>query len=878
MPHAFRLSFVAMILGASASGAQEQRPDSSDMLRPNRVPADVGATGATPGLPPRERGIAVGILDSTDEGLASAPTLAHALQARLPGISVSQGQGLVGSSARVWLRGPSSLMVNEPLLIIDGARTHAANPIFVPFLLDREVPSRLDDIDMEMVERVEVLRGPAAAAIYGPGASKGVILITTKRGHPGSARWTAFAESGPSIETTEFPANFGTIGVATANPNPVVNCPLAQQAAGSCTPVSRRSWNPLESASPFRTGWANGAGLTVSGGTGGISYFIGGTHDRANGVYDNDHSRATSARFSLTASPIPTVDLQVTGGHRLDDRRHPAESWIEAGLLGEFVDDPQRRGYRGGYSRLARIARDEDVRRTTASLNATWRPLPWLRASAIVGYDRLGVRTDLTIRDPVFSFPVPSADSATFIERSLDRPESRTAAVAATASYVVRGLAARSSIGFEYLRDDDRGRFRNAVIPDQPCCGSESGTSFDLRRPSKGMYVQQHVGWNDRLFLTGSLRADRASSFDVDLDQMISRSVDVVWVGIDSASSASPRWLDELRLRAAYGRGGDHAVLTVRPASPGDPNPVGTTAPAEQGTEIEAGVDASMLAHRVRAEVTYHRATTRRGLEIISAFGGPSLANTARIRTAGIESSIDARIVATDRVAWDLGGIVSAQRNTIEHLGGPPFVLSNQYFAPGESIGEYFAAPYTYVDTNGDGLIAPSEVVVQSDGFGSVGSPFPKYEAALRTGITFGGRLHIGAVLDHRSGAKVYDKTAQFRCRLLCEAQHDPATSLEAQSRSVAATNGTPIAYIRDADYTKLREVRLGLTLPSRVARLAGASSARITLTGRNLFTWTPYDGLDPEVISATYSSVEVADNYYQPTLRSFTARLDVSW
>src|SRR5688500_15428118 len=129
------------------------------------------------------RGFAIGVIDSTDAALTAAPTLAHALQARLPGVSVSLGQGVIGSSSRVWLRGPSSLLVNEPLLIIDGARTHGstAGRIFT----DRELPSRLEDIDMEMVERVEVLRGPAAAAIYGPSASKGVILVTTRRARPG---------------------------------------------------------------------------------------------------------------------------------------------------------------------------------------------------------------------------------------------------------------------------------------------------------------------------------------------------------------------------------------------------------------------------------------------------------------------------------------------------------------------------------------------------------------------------------------------------------------------------------------------------------------------------------------------------------------------
>ncbi len=404
---------------------------------------------------------------------------------------------------------------------------------------------------METVERVEVLRGAAASAIYGPGASKGVILITTKRGRPGPARWTAFAESGPSVETTELPANFGTLGVSTRDGTPVANCPLSQQAAGSCTPTTRHSWNPLESVSPFRTGWTNGAGLTVSGGADLFTYFVAGSHDRAEGVYESDRSRATSARVSLSASPTSTVHVGLTGGYRADRLRHPGNSWIAGGLSGESVDDPVERGYYGGYPLLARMAREQDVRRTTLALNTTWRPRRWLQTSVVLGYDRLGVDDDLTVRD-ARRFSQPSLDSITIIERTSDRPETRSATVEATAFYALRGLAMRSSAGVQYLRDEDRGSSYNAVISDfagGPLADFRSSLKMD--RTSTGRYLRQHVGWNDRLFVTGSLRADRPQGIGVDMANIISRSVDISWTGIDSASSASSKWLGALRFRAA---------------------------------------------------------------------------------------------------------------------------------------------------------------------------------------------------------------------------------------------------------------------------------------------------------------------------------------
>ena len=825
------------------------------------------------------RGFAVGIIDTSDPGLTTAPTLAHALQARLPGVSVSQGQGFLGSSSRVWLRGPSSLLVNAPLLIIDGARTHTAAPER-PFI-DRELPSRLEDIDMETVERIEILRGVAASALYGPGASKGVILVTTKRGAPGRTRITAFAESGPSVETTAFPANFGTVGVSTANGS-TMSCPLAQQATGSCTPTSRQSWNPLESASPFRTGWTNGAGLTASGSGGPVTYFVAGSHDRAEGVYEREQSRATSGRVSLSASPMPTLDLRLTGGQRVDHLRRPTQSWISAGLFGESVDDPIRRGYTGIVvdEALESRRRSEDVRRTTAALNAQWRPRPWLQTSATFGYDRLGVASDLRNHEEI-GFPNPG-DSATVIDRSLDRPETRTGTIDATASYPFRGLNARSTVGVQYIRDDDYSAAFQGVVYDVPhdFFGEWSGTAstLNLRRSSTGAYLQQHLAWHDRVFLTGGIRVDRGSIFDVDIENIVSRSIDISWIGIDSRSRAASTLLGELRLRAAYGRGGAISAIPLDGpiVTPGEQSS-GRLEAGEEGTEMEIGADASLLADRLRPSVTYYRGRTTRGFQDVASFFGGGLGNAARVRTSGVEASIDAKLLVVGSFTWDTGLIVSAHRSEVERLGTPPYNRNNQFFANGNEIGEYYHSSYSFSDVNGDGLIAPSEVALVDD-YGSVGSPHPSYEAALRTELGLGSHVRVSAILDRRAGTTLYNETARLRCRTRCEVQHDPDTPLEAQSRSVAALQGSSIAYFEDADYTKLREVRVAVTLPERLARLGGASRVRLSLTGRNLHTWTKYTGLDPEVTTSMYDSIFMSDSFRQPTLRSFTGRLDLAW
>ena len=84
--------------------------------------------------------------------------------------------------------------------------------------------------------------------------------------------------------------------------------------------------------------------------------------------------------------------------------------------------------------------------------------------------------------------------------------------------------------------------------------------------------------------------------------------------------------------------------------------------------------------------------------------------------------------------------------------------------------------------------------------------------------------------------------------------------------------------YIEDASYTKLREVGVAIALPTQWATMAGMTRARLTITGRNLFTWTSYSGLDPEIITTAYDGVSGSGGFYQPALRSVAARVDLAW
>jgi TonB-dependent SusC/RagA subfamily outer membrane receptor len=193
----------------------------------------------------REQGNAVGVIPTLEpERLAAVQNFSQALAGQAPGVQVLQSAGTTGAGARIRIRGANSISLsNEPLIIIDGVRVNS-NASSTAFGVGGQTPSRLNDINPEDIERVEVLKGPAAAGLFGTQAANGVIQIFTKRGAVGRAQWNTFAERGRIDEVGEYPDNWGAW--RTANGRPAFGCNLISVNSGACRQDSLATFNPLE--------------------------------------------------------------------------------------------------------------------------------------------------------------------------------------------------------------------------------------------------------------------------------------------------------------------------------------------------------------------------------------------------------------------------------------------------------------------------------------------------------------------------------------------------------------------------------------------------------------------------------------------------------
>src|SRR6185295_7332577 len=160
----------------------------------------------------REQGTVAHTIDLHDRtSKAATSNLSDALNSTVPGVLVQASGGTSGTGTRIRIRGSNSVSLsNEPVLLVDGIRVEngATGSAATSIGVGGQTPSRLNDISPQDLETVQVSSGPASSVLYGTDAANGAILMRTRRGQPGSTRWTFSAEGGAINDVGNSPDNF----------------------------------------------------------------------------------------------------------------------------------------------------------------------------------------------------------------------------------------------------------------------------------------------------------------------------------------------------------------------------------------------------------------------------------------------------------------------------------------------------------------------------------------------------------------------------------------------------------------------------------------------------------------------------------------------
>ena len=913
-----------------------QAIDLSYSLTPAAITLDQVVTLATGETTrKREQGNVVGTLTPEPSTLATAGNMNQLLTGRIPGVDVAAPGGTIGSSARVRIRGASSLSLsNDPLLIVDGVRVDN-NSASTTIAVGGQVPSRFNDINPEDIEKIDIIKGPAAGALFGTAAANGVIQITTKKGRSGKTRFTVFGESGSIRNVTSFPRNYAWVGTTSAGTR-TTNCNLDNQTRGLCTanPDSLVSFSPLAQYSPFINGQRGAYGVSAIGGNDRVTYYVGGNYDRQQGVFDANTDQRVGGRANITAQLTDNWNLQLGTNYLADHLRLPQDDnntlgIVSAGLLGSAFDDsvPGKpcvsstgailvcaHGYLNGQVPQALEAvwqTRQDIQRFQNSLTSNYQPLHWLKATGTLGLDYLG-RWDNEIIPPasVFfgSLPDGQRSSNPYSIYTYTAQGNLSATWAPTATITTTTTAGT--------------QFNKALVRGTQAFGAKllGGTSslagttarFAVSEVSTdnktlGYFASEEFGWRDRVFLNAAFRNDKNSAFGQNFGSITYPSYGASWVVSDESFFPKINVLSSLRLRAANGRSGRQPnfrdAITFFNASTVTVS--GTDAPGiaiggtgnfalrpERSTETELGFDMGLLGQHVNFEYTHYNKKTDDLLIAVPL--APSLGlstsqfqNLGTVRNVGNEISLQANVIDTREVAFDFAVSASSNDNKLLSLGFlpgtttpvPPIIVNTQQKqVVGAPLGSYWQRPYTFADANGDGIIARSEIKL-GDTAVYLGNILPKREYSVSPTMTLFKMLRISALVDHKGGFKLFDNTRRFHCSFgSCQEAFDKSMPLADQAASIAIALGTDAGYIENAAFTKLRELAFSVRAPDSWSSAFGGRNMELTIAGRNLHTWTKYTGFDPEINSTPGANFSTSDFLTLPPTRSWTARLSASF
>ena len=869
-------------------------------------------TGAVGDTRRRAIGNAVSTVSVSDVmGKSSVGNITEVLQSKVPGLTLLPGSGEAGTSTNYRLRGAGSLYAgNNPTIYVDGVRVNSRGQ--GNYNVFGQTASSLDAINPNDIESIEVIKGPAAATLYGAEAAAGVIQIITKKGQPGRIRWDARWEMGHST----WPESMRPINYSVSTAARIAD-PVNYPGYIGTQPGDIVSHRVMSESDALRNGGISRASLSASGGSDRYSYFVSGSRDNEEGVNLNNYSRLGSLRGNFSFVPSSKLTFTTNLAYNQNHVRLPLNDNIAFGLIiSSYLAIPGRQyPYPAGlnyFTILPSVANTYDNQtrsdRFIVGSSADYRPVPWFSNKFRVGLDMNIGRAELYFPPQAGGLDPFSArasfdlvNTKGFIAQGRPFNQDFTINYDGTVTRdLTSSLVSNSSFGVQFLsnayhRTDAYGQDLGSLgIRSVSAAAVTTGGEQDTTQKSIGFYVQQQAAWRDRLFVTGAVRVDNNSAFGSQLNRVFYPKASVSWV-VSEEPFFHLAYVDQLRLRAAWGQAGNSpgpfdairsyttSVVTgptttssaLRYGSVGNPN-----LKPERGSEIELGFESSLIGGRLGLDLTYYNKTTHDALLPVAVppstgFAGTQLANLGTIANRGIELVLNATPVRRNPLTIATTLSLSTNSNKLVSFGDPRSAIvfgdyaPVQRYQPGFPLAAYWAQRVQY-DANGAVIKNAAGQPIIDPVSVYMGPSVPTREMSFSNDFIVFENLRLHSLFDYKGGHYMFNVKDWRRDRAgLSWATVNPqANPDEVLARKFAAENWYDI---QKADFLKLRDLSLSYDLPSQwVGRFA--DHATVMLAGHNLRIWTKYGGVDPELnFNGGTSTFNRNDSWTVPTPRRYT-------
>lgn len=845
------------------------------------------------------------------EQLATAPATSvdKMLQGKMAGVQMASYSGQPGSTTAIRIRGTSSINAgNEPLWVVDG----------IPIIADDNRAlsnygvgggTNTAFLNPNDIESITVLKDAAAASVYGSRAANGVILVTTKSGKSGEAKFTARAKYGVQQLANDnhfLPmtgpelVGYWRDALKFAGYDPDANGVTEEALLKDGYHDWYKDLTKLGSLQEYE--------INATGGTDRAKYYSSLAYHKNEGVYNGlDYSRFSArlnAEYKLTKS--------ITSGAKINLAYNNSNS----GPMGSsYYINPAQAMYNllpwtpiydkdGAFHQpaensklnpLANALYDENndkEYRVNASMFLEWKPLRQL------------------------TFKTTNGAEASFIDsRNYNNPLADPDGESSLYTYRIKEIRYTTSNTATYQDKFDDHSLRllagqEAMLNTYDYVGVESPdvdpaipyitTSTAAKDHGLFNYTQYSLlsffgvadyNYANKYFLSASVRGDGSSLFGSAHRWGLFWSVSGSWnISNERFMKPTSEWLSQLKVRASYGVNGNNNISAYRaygvygtnsyngmngmaPSRPDNPN-----LSWEKNKTWNVGLDFGFWDDRITGSIdAYSRLTTdmllNKSVPYTTGFGS-NFMNTGSMRNRGLEFMVDATLVRNSDWFWSVGGNLAFNRTKVLDLAGSGFLTAADprndeemavRIVEGMNLYNFYIRDYAGVNpSNGYGLFWTEDHKLTSDRtkarYYYAGSPEPKFTGGFNTNVSWKG-LSLSAYFDFTYGNKVMTNNWFIT---------DGADALNKNSQNTAlnywkkpgdtGVNPVPLAgssnvwyagystrFLEDGSYLRIKDVTLSYALPQNILDVIRMQGVKLYVSALNAYTFHHVNALDPE-------------------------------
>lgn len=842
------------------------------------------------------------------------------LQGKVSGVTISNSGGAPGSSTAILIRGGTSITGNnQPLFVVDGI------PIDNSTGSSLTVASvnRAADLNPEDIESISVLKGPAAAALYGIQAAEGAVIVTTKKGKAGKS----------------MISYSGTFSI-----DEVLGTPDVQQQFGQGTQIlstdgfsyvdeSSFSWGPSVNNEKtynhldgfFETAVTQNHNVSYSGGSEKSTMYLSIGDLSQKGVIEGTNYDKTSFKINSSSQLGENLTVGASANYIVTEIGSTKQGNASGSSFSSLLSYPinvdihnyydedgsqnmfyQDQTFDNPYWSLENSPNDNKVNRLIGMVNISYDFLNDFNLSYKLGTDYynetskrvIGTGSLIENRGDgyISQFQRENRKTTSNLILSYNKEITEDFEIDALIGNMVEDYKVHSiyTYGDGFLAP---GIYSIGNVSKE----NQSITELISRRRAVGVFGELKIGWRDALFLNFTGRNDWSSTLPEDKRSFFYPSIGTSAVITDLLEQqgnviTSDRGLSFLKFRATWAQAGKDAPIGALNSFLGtDINPLASSAYTYNGVDIgnpqlepeftnsyEIGVDSRFFKNRLGLDLSlYYSKSENQILEDIrvppSAGTFYATLNGGSIINKGIEALVTAKIFDRNKAfQWDMIYNFGLNKSEVVEL-------------PGQLDEVYLSDSWTFSNTAAGAAILngslfglrgyksvrndQGELIIGADGIPELETVIfddvnrlPDWTLGITNNLSYK-NFNLSFLLDIVEGQEAYNAT---KSALIYYGLGEETLDRSADGVRVVDgvyRNGNPNTtevtdqqyyqqyfsqnaehFIEDASFARLRYATLSYNIPTDLLDKLNIVSAKISVTGRNLFTITDYSGVDPEV------------------------------